>query len=192
MAKKTTPPVSTPSTKMQDTDINTNTLPNDSLEIRRIKIQQTPKLSPKAPGHLTYALGIDDHTQDLYLQLQDNSSGGFFSREWVPLSHIDACIARLKPKEVFAASHFRPAFISRSQNNAGFLAAALKAEGVIIAVPEQLNGLQVDSVIYSQWRSTLLVLAKDSTGTINSTGDHSQDNQAETDDEVLDQVMVSE
>ena len=190
MAKKMTPAVS--STSSRDLAPATATLKEVPVSIRCIKIHQTAKLSSKAPGHLTYALGIDDHTQDLYLQLQENSSGGYFSREWVPLSHIDACIARLKPKEVFAASHFRPAFISRSQNNAGFLAAALKAECVIMTVPEQLNGLQVDSAIYNQWRSALLVLAKDPTGTINSTGDHSQDNQAETDDEVLNQVMVSE
>ena len=190
MAKKMTPAVS--STSSRDLAPATASIKEVPVSIRCIKIHQTVKLSSKAPGHLTYALGIDDHTQDLYLQLQENSSGGYFSREWVPLSHIDACIARLKPKEIFAASHFRPAFISRSQNNAGFLAAALKAEGVIIAVPEQLNGLQVNSAIYSQWPSTLLLLAKDPTGTITSKSDLAPDNHAETDDEVLDQVMVSE
>lgn len=78
----------------------------------------------------------------------------------MPLSHVDACLASVKPNEMISASLFKSAFISRSQNNAGFLAAVLKAEGLLVSVADKVNGLRVDTSHRDKWQQTLLALAK--------------------------------
>lgn len=60
-------------------------------------------------------------------------NGGYFSNEWVSLNEITERLPNLKP---FNASALTPLFKSKSANNAGFLAAALKAESLLLPVKE--------------------------------------------------------
>ncbi len=86
----------------------------ESSSIRELKQAQTTKLSPTAPGLLTYAIGIDDHSQALFIRLLSNSSDGYFSQEWVAVETLRRCLETVNVNEVFPATLFKSAFISRS------------------------------------------------------------------------------
>lgn len=117
-----------------------------------------PKLSARAKGELDYQVGYSPTATDLYIRITSNHSGGYFSKEWVPLSVIQTCL----PSELdadsgssdlssFSASVLVPAFVSKSQNNAGFLAAALLAEGLIAKADDKQHVLQLGVVSFTAW-----------------------------------------
>ncbi|MBT4079076.1 MAG: hypothetical protein HOL17_10295 [Gammaproteobacteria bacterium] len=84
------------------------------------------KMSSRAIGKLEYELGYSQQGEDLLLRISSSNSGGFFSKEWITLSAISQLLNELsKTKKPFIAPRFAPLFISKSQNNQGFMAAAL-------------------------------------------------------------------
>ena len=88
------------------------------------KSGECPKLSS---GTLTYELGTEDGEQ--YIRVAANPGGGRFSNEWVSVKKIEELLQEAGPE--FSSTIFREVFVSKSTNNAGFLAAILKAEKVI-------------------------------------------------------------
>ena len=131
---------------------------SDQPTIRVIKQAQATKLSPTAPGILTYAIGIEDHGQALFIRILSNSSEGYFSQEWLTVENLQRCLETVNVNDVFPATLFKPAFVSRSQNNPGFLAAILKAEGMIRNSADRIHGLTYDPADWqaweAQWRNT--------------------------------------
>lgn len=76
----------------------------------------------------------------------------------MPLSVIQTCL----PSELdadsgssdlsgFSARLLTPAFVSKSQNNAGFLAAALLAEGLIAKADDKEHLLELGVVSFTAW-----------------------------------------
>lgn len=129
--------------------LNTAATPNDesaSLEEDRIRILKKAtcsKLSTRASGNLSYEMGIDadatgkesalsDHT---WLRITANQSSGYFSQEWIKLTAILALIDQQTVP--FKAILFKPLYDRKGANNHGFLGAALKAEGLVIADEQQ-------------------------------------------------------
>ena len=117
-----------------------------------------PKLSARAKGELDYQVGYSPTATDLYIRIVSNHSGGYFSKEWVPLTVIQTCL----PSELdadsgssdlssFSARVLTTAFVSKSQNNAGFLAAALLAEGLIAKADDKQHVLQLGVVSFTAW-----------------------------------------
>jgi len=152
---KTTP---TPSTKPV---AKTTPKPKPSQEEPDLVIlhrASCPKLSERAKGELDYQVGYSPTATDLYIRITSNHSGGYFSKEWVPLSVIQTCL----PSELdadsgssdlsgFSARVLTTAFVSKSQNNAGFLAAALLAEGLIAKADDKQHVLQLGVVSFTAW-----------------------------------------
>lgn len=98
------------------------------LTQRQVRI---PKRSERAIGFLTYAVGVDD-TGVVYLSICENEGGGYFSSEWVSLPHLRECLAdSMAEGSSVTASLLRRAYVSRSVNNGGFLAAILLHEGLL-------------------------------------------------------------
>ena len=131
---------------------------SDQPTIRVIKQAQATKLSPTAPGILTYAIGVEDQGQALFIRILSNSSEGYFSQEWLTVENLQRCLETVNVNEVFPATIFKSAFVSRSQNNPGFLAAVLKAEGIIQKDADRIHGLTYDPAAWqawqAQWRNT--------------------------------------
>jgi len=100
----------------------------------------TAKLSERSTTRLTYEISIG-HSQTVYLAITDNEGGGSFSRELVPLPHIQAVLAEpLATGASFPTTLLRRAFTSRSNCNGGFLGAALRSEGLLkIGDPPHLH-----------------------------------------------------
>jgi hypothetical protein len=102
---------------------------------RIIKLSICKPISPTAKGNLTYNIGHNDQAKSLHFRVVANTGGGFFSNEWIALDDILACIEEQPAGEPCTALIFRQLYVlSRSSNNYGFLAAALRAEGILLPV----------------------------------------------------------
>ena len=96
--------------------------------IEIIKIGQCSSLSGKTS--LTYHVG--KKKQQVYLQLQENSNGGFFCKEWVTLERLG--VENNKP---ISSDSIQALFKGKSTNTGGFLLAVLLNEGLVQAVGKQ-------------------------------------------------------
>ena len=138
-----------PSVRVSPTDTLDPSIPNDdqaTIEEERIRILKKAscsKLSTRATGTLNYEIGINadasgeesalpDHT---WLRITANQSSGYFSQEWIKLTAILTLVDQQTVP--FKAILFKPLYERKGANNHGFLGAALKAEGVVIADEQQ-------------------------------------------------------
>ena len=118
---------------------------NETTTVRIIDRGECPKLTPRGQGILSYEFGVSDDA--FFIRIAANSQGGTCSFEWIPLQTIESLL--IDAEESFPAVIFKKAFISRSANNHGYLAAILKAVKVIGAAPDQpakLTFLSFDSI----------------------------------------------
>ena len=114
--------------------------------IRIIYRGECPKLTSRGQGILSYEFGVNE--DEFFIRIAANSQGGTCSFEWIPLETIEDLLESNK-EESFSAVIFRKAFISKSANNHGYLAAILKAVKVIGADPQfpaKLAYLSFDSI----------------------------------------------
>ncbi len=102
-------------------------------------------------GCLHYRV-LADSSQQLYLTITGNDDGGYYSKEIVPFAKIEL------PKELFTSKVFKTAFVGKSTNNAGFLAAILRAEGLIAPVENAIHKYKVLPKL-DDWKKRMLALA---------------------------------
>ena len=101
--------------------------------INILKIATCGKVTAPEELTLTYNIGYDTADKSLLIRITDNATGGLFSPEWIPLNAILTTIStRPNPETSFNARIFATLYTSASANNAGFLVAALKAEGILV------------------------------------------------------------
>lgn len=124
-----------------------------------LKLAQASKTGKHAAGRITYRILTDLKRDQLYLTLVSNEGGGWFSTEIVPFARIEAVADAINdPSAPLLSKQLRQAFISRSANNAGFLAAVLRAEGLLAPSPEAAHQ-HVVSGDWSQWKRAMLSAA---------------------------------
>lgn len=99
----------------------------------RLKDATAPKLGARAEGGIRYHVLADINRQQLYIAIAGNGSGGYFSRERVPFDKIEACLDSIPSGKSLPSKAFKETFIGRSSNNAGFLVAVLRFEGLLAA-----------------------------------------------------------
>ncbi|MFZ4535928.1 hypothetical protein [Propionivibrio sp.] len=128
---------------------------NSAIEYLRIKTLTAPKTSLNAQGGITYAVlkGVD--TQEVYFCLLANEGGGYFSREAVPFNRVQRCLKDTKVDQPIPAKTFRDAFVGRSANNAGFLVAALRHEGLLLPAPDAPHQ-HVMGGDWADWKASVL------------------------------------
>ncbi len=113
----------------------TNAKSPSTNSTRIIKQSTCKPISPSAKGKLTYNIGHNDQSKALHIRVIANTGGGFFSNEWIALDDVLSCIEEQPTDDPFKALIFRQLYVSsRSSNNHGFLAAALRAEGILLPV----------------------------------------------------------
>ncbi len=95
--------------------------------MRILKIGTCPSLSESST--LTYHVGCDD-TSAIYFRVFDNSSNGYFNKEWVSMDSIGKALGDSTNITSFT---LHPIYKGKSLNNGGFLLAALKAEGLVLS-----------------------------------------------------------
>lgn len=87
-----------------------------------LKLKEIPK------DYLHYQIGYHPTTQDFALCITGNDNAGLHSKEWITLNAIHTLLSEYSGD--FRSSIFIPLFHSKSRNNAGFLVAVLKSEGI--------------------------------------------------------------
>lgn len=150
-----------------------NTSPNKSPEIVQpsaatgeiIEVTLTPfwllnagtakKLGQRSAGILNYHILANNDRRDLLITVTRNEGGGYFSRERVHFRTIVACLEKYKSGMPFASKVLKDVFVSKSANNAGFMAAVLHSLGLLVAAPEAKTQ-HVVTGDWSAWENTML------------------------------------
>lgn len=92
---------------------------------------QAKKLGKQSAGLLTYHVLANHGRSDVLIAVTANDGGGFFSRERVNFRAIETCLEKYKSGLPFVSKALKEAFISKSANNAGFMAAVLRSLGLL-------------------------------------------------------------
>lgn len=95
-------------------------------EIEIVKTNTCPSVSGKSK--LTYNLGTDQEG-NIFLRIQKNSGGGFFSDAWITLEAIETALA--DQAEGITAAHLVPLYKAKSVNSPGYLLAVLRQEALV-------------------------------------------------------------
>lgn len=114
------------------------------------------KLGKHADGTISYKVACDMGRTTLFLAITDNSSGGYFSREYVPVARIEELLAKIEQSD-FPSKALKAAFTGRSSNNAGFLAAILHAEGLLVRATDS-ETKHVCTGDWAKWETSLMAL----------------------------------
>lgn len=120
-----------------------------------LQTQSAPKASARAAGNIRYAVLRDVAGTEVYFCLLANEGGGYFSQEAVAFSAIEACLSDKPADQSLPAKTFKSAFQGRSANNAGFLVAVLRHEGLLQAAPDASHQ-HVRAGDWAAWRQTHL------------------------------------
>jgi len=121
-----------------------------------LKGATAPKLGKHADGTISYKVACDMGRTALFLAITDNSSGGYFSREYVPVVRAEELLAKLD-QSGFPSKGLKAAFTGKSSNNAGFLAAILHAEGLLSrAADSETKHVCIGD--WPKWKTSLLGL----------------------------------
>ncbi|MFC0168130.1 hypothetical protein ACFFKC_08560 [Pseudoduganella danionis] len=102
-----------------------------------LKTATANKLGKNSAGGIAYRVLADTDRKNLYITITGNDGGGYFSREVVPFSQVEKCLTDWPDAgKALPSKLFKTAFVGRSSNNAGFLAAILRAEDLLTAAPD--------------------------------------------------------
>jgi hypothetical protein len=123
-----------------------------------LKESTAPKVGARAEGSINYNVLADNERQQLFIAITGNKGGGYFSKEHVDISKIEACLDTAAAAKPFPSKTFKEAFVGRSSNNAGFLVAVLRHEGLLAAAPEA-ETQHVRSGDWTAWKKAMLAEA---------------------------------
>ncbi|QBE63193.1 hypothetical protein [Pseudoduganella lutea] len=127
-----------------------------TLQYITLKSDTASKLGKYAEGSISYTLQCDPSRTALFVAISDNSSGGYFSREYVPVDRIQELVGNPN-KSAFPSKALKIAFTGKSSNNAGFLAAILHAEGLLARATDN-EAKHVPTGDWVNWKTALLAL----------------------------------
>lgn len=129
-----------------------------SLPVWRLKTGKASKVSKYAEGSVEYQITADVDRTTLFISITGNEGGGYFSRERVPFPKIEACASKCDASKPFPSRSLKDAFVGRSSNNAGFIVAVLRAEGLLgpAANAETQHVITSD---WSAWKQSMLAVA---------------------------------
>lgn len=123
-----------------------------------IKTGQALKTSIKANGMIGYRILASEDKSELFIRIESNEGGGYFSNELVPFSKIEECLIGLENNTSLPAKTFRPAFTGKSNNNGGFLCSILRSEGLMTHDPDKGYSHRV-SCDWGKWKVEMLALS---------------------------------
>lgn len=107
-----------------------DSVPGGPAPILTLLNHTAEKLSARSEGLIFYAIGRHEESGDLFLKITGNQGGGLHSKEWIALSAIDEVLRSLPADKPFKSSVMKRLFKGGSANNAGFLSAILRSDGL--------------------------------------------------------------
>lgn len=105
------------------------------------------KVGQRSSGVIRYDVVSDSERSKVFIRITSNDGGGYFSREFVDFDKAIDSVVQYKDGSPFPSKVFAPAFVGKSSNNAGFLAAVLRGEQLLDAAP----GSDFQHVISGEW-----------------------------------------
>lgn len=131
--------------------------PSNSQLYWSLKVGKASKTGQRSEGKLHYRILTDESQQHIYLTITGNDGGGYYSKEIVPFEKVEQCLQGIKTGEAISSKLFKNAFVGQSANNAGFLAAILRAEKLLLPVADSVHqhALQPN---WSEWKTEVLAL----------------------------------
>lgn len=120
-----------------------------------LKTAKAPKLGKNAEGGIHYQIVTDSQRQDPMFKIVGNEGGGYYSKEVVAFRDVEACFAEQPKDQPFPSKLLQAVFKGRSSNNAGFLAAILRAEG-LLALALDTEGRHITAGDWASWKASVL------------------------------------
>jgi hypothetical protein len=127
----------------------------DTQSFWLLKEGSASKLGARAEGSISYNVLADNDRQHLFIAVTGNGGGGYFSKERVDITKIEERLDTSSSAKPFPSKTFKEAFVGRSSNNAGFLVAVLRHEGLLAAAPGA-ESQHVQSGDWTAWKKTML------------------------------------
>jgi hypothetical protein len=115
--------------------VNTAVVGDSDVDFKLVRSGSAPKLRD---GKLLVHYELGESNKELSLRITANDKDGLFSREILPLKQVTSCLSKQPKGAMFSSSIFSSVFTKKSSNNAGFLAAILRAEKVLQPVEDKL------------------------------------------------------
>lgn len=107
-----------------------DSVPGGPAPILTLLNHTAEKLSTRSEGLIFYAIGRHEESGELFLKITGNQGGGLHSKEWIAVSAIDDVLRSLPADKPFKSSVMKRLFKGGSANNAGFLSAILRSDGL--------------------------------------------------------------
>jgi hypothetical protein len=108
-----------------------------STSITILHSGQALKLAPGSTSKISYDIGRNEETHQLCIRLNGSDSGGLCSKAWIALTEVMALLDQQSADKPFSSALFKSIWQHKgSSNNAGFLAAVLRDQSVIISAPD--------------------------------------------------------
>lgn len=146
--------IPSPEASLHDPQQTASSTPKDPIQI--LVRYTASKLSPRSEGLIFYAIGRHEVSGELFLKITGNQGGGLHSKEWIELSAVDEILQSLPADKPFKSSVMKKLFKSGSANNAGFLCAILRSDGMKLLKKADGNPMLHELVAdYSQRLSAL-------------------------------------
>ncbi|MEI6269335.1 MAG: hypothetical protein WCP01_10680 [Methylococcaceae bacterium] len=119
-----------------------------------LKSSKTTKIGLRSEGFIHYRV-LSDQDQKLYFNITANDDDGYYSKETIPFENIEELIKGTKPNTSISSSVFKKAFVGRSNNNAAFLAAILRAEKLLAPMTDAVKKHTVEAG-WDRWKTDML------------------------------------
>ena len=119
-----------------------------------LKSSKTTKIGLRTEGYIHYRV-LSDQDNRLYFNITGNDDDGYYSKEIIPFDSIEQIVKTIKPNVAISSSLFIPAIVGRSNNNAAFLAAILRAEKLLAPMADAVKKHTVEAG-WDRWRTDML------------------------------------
>jgi len=123
-----------------------------------LKIGRAAKTGSRSQGYIHYRILKEPDQDLLYIAIVHNDGGGCYSRETVAFNKVELCLQKVDINKPIASKLFEQAFIGKSANNAGFMAAILRAEHLLIPAPNTAHQHTVQPD-WAPWKTSMLALS---------------------------------
>ena len=119
-----------------------------------LKSSKTTKIGLRTEGYIHYRI-LSDQDNRLYFNITGNDDDGYYSKEIIPFDVVEELVKTIKPNVAISSSLFIPAFVGRSNNNAAFLAALLRAEKLLSPMADAVKKHTVEAG-WDRWQTEML------------------------------------
>ncbi|KQV51893.1 hypothetical protein [Duganella sp. Root336D2] len=125
---------------------------NHDAEMRVLKEAVCPSLSGRSS--LTYHIGCrsdlldkegSEFIEGISFRIHHNTGSGLFSNQWVSVESLKPIFDKGKSEDAVTSASLSAVFAGSSVNTAGFILAVLKAEGLVVHMPEKRRYYQCSS-----------------------------------------------